>query len=487
MDSELREATIRGKHDIVFFAEYFLGITLHPGQVRYLTEADGMVNILVPGNRFGKTVILMVRHIWHCYYKRGFPEGDSDMWTKTPYQTAALAPDGSILELDYSVLKQIMTSAFVISKEGEPIRTNHCRLEHFILLDKCHNNPPYLIQFRDNTKVKFFSGSDDKFTKVQGQIFGYGSYDEGGRSLHLQAELEGNLFSRFNQLSAPLDIASTPDQNSPSLRYHHEIYQKGLRGEGGFRSFSGSAYENVYLPNHYFDRTEEQLKGSPLRGQVMDGEFVFGGTTYFHADEINAAVRDSLNDGVPYQKGHKYIITVDTAFASDEQVVTTLDWTNDIVEVHLQDAAQGSSKSPQLHMDDFCRTVDHYNQDRNVNIGIETWNGESGRFWQDMPINYRLFTKCWGSFQPPGVPSNIANRMKRVKKEEILIALRKLLAARKIRIPNDHELLDQLSLYRENDKNLQNDRVMSLALACWLATDGRPKTPTLQIVKTESF
>lgn len=483
---QLKANLERGRRDIVFFAWYFLGIKLHPGQIKFLRQADGMVNVLVPGNRFGKTVVLAVRHIWHNFYKIGIPQGDGPDWSRAEYATAALGPNSEVVELDCDTIKLIMTSSFKISREGEPIRMNHCRLTWYILLDKCRNSAPYFIQFKDNSSVEFYSGSDDKFGKVQGRKYGYGSYDEGGRSHHLQYELESNLFPRFGELNAPLDIASTPDQRSPSLRYHYDIFNKGLRKEQGFRSFTGSAYDNVYLPKSYFDRVEKQLEGNPIRDQVIEGKFIFGGISYFMADDISACTSDR-REPAPYRDGHKYTIGVDTAMGSDEMVYTVLDDTYDKKTLAAQLAAQGSSKSPQLHMDDFQQLVDRYWHGRNLKILLETWNGDSAHFYQAMPQHYRSITRCWGSWQPNGIMPEAARAMKRIQKEEILIALRKLLAMRNIILPNEQELLDQLSLYREDDKNLKTDRVISLALAAWLATDGKPSHPTMEIINIESW
>jgi hypothetical protein len=57
----------------------------------------------------------------------------------------------------------------------------------------------------------------------------------------------------------------------------------------------------------------------------------------------------------------------------------------------------------------------------------------------------------------------------------MLLALRNLLAKRELKLPNEPTLVKQLSIYREDDTNIPTDRVISLALACWLATDGAPK------------
>jgi len=59
-----------------------------------------------------------------------------------------------------------------------------------------------------------------------------------------------------------------------------------------------------------------------------------------------------------------------------------------------------------------------------------------------------------------------------VKKADIIVALKKLLAEHGLKIPkNDHQLIKQLQIYKEDDKKLPTDRLIALALAAWLAED----------------
>lgn len=487
--SALTNAIDRGRQDIVFFADYFLGMKLHPGQIRFMRGATGNVNVLVPGNRFGKTVILAIRHIWHNFYKVGMKEGDSEEWQKVGYRTVALAPHSNVLEVDFQLIKQIMTSAFPINKEGEPIKTNKCRLTWYIELDKCRNSAPYFIQFKDNCGIMFASTDADKGGSVQGRKFGYGSYDEGGRSHHLEYELMSNLLPRFAEMGAQLDIASTPDQTSPSIVYHSEIFEKGQKQVEGFKSFEGSAFENIFLPESYFEQIEETYGNDPLKQQVLYGKFVFAGDTLYPAEDIKAAKEDSLNQGAGFQKGHHYVIGIDTAMGEDEMVYTVLDIPKEPSEsnpfrVVRQMACKGNSKSPQVHMDDLIGLFDTFNKEGKCKICLETWNGESKRFYLDLPDHMRMVTKTWGSYNPnKEVSTSVTRGTNQTRKAEILIALRKLLANKSIKIPNETILIQQLSVYREDDSKLKTDRVISLALAVWYATDGKPKITEIEMVE----
>ena len=498
LDPAVRRDLERGRYDIVFFAWRFLGLTLHPGQIRIQRLADGIVNVIVCGNRFGKTAgIIAVRHIWYNFYKKGMTEGTDASWQRTDYRTAALGPFSDVCEVDYRIIYQIMTSSFQINVEGEPVRTNKCAIEWFLDKDRCRNSHPFFIAFKDNCGIRFFSGQDDKFGVVQGKKFGYGSYDEGGRSHHLAYELKSNLIPRFGEMNAPLDLISTPDQKSPSLTYHYEIFQKGLTGAEGFKSFEGSAYENIYLPKHYFERIKLALADDPLIDQVLYGKFVFGGETFYDADQIQAARDKDLNGGVKFERGHRYTIATDTAVGSDEQAYTVLDVPEGFnikdpdpdapLRLVRQVAFVGSSKSPAVAMADFEDLWDHYDKEKTVRGILETFNEGSIRWYHDLPDHIRRKTRCYGSYIPPN--QKLAARLNNNpttnggKKVDMLIALRKCLSAGVLRIPDDNkELIQQLNMYREDDEKLKTDRIISLALACWMVLEGQQAHPKARAV-----
>jgi len=107
---------------------------------------------------------------------------------------------------------------------------------------------------------------------------------------------------------------------------------------------------------------------------------------------------------------------------------------------------------------------------------VETWNGESARFYQDLPQYIKTFTQTYGSWQPERLKTDNQNQIVKktsmIKKADILVALVKLLASREIKVPaQNYELVKQLNIYKEDDKNIPTDRVISLCLACWLANE----------------
>ena len=484
----LQRVLTDGYNDIPLFAEKLLGMPLHEGQIRFYKNAGKKVNVLVPANRWGKSITAAIKHIHHNFYKVGVGRGNTEAHQKAHYQTANLAPHSDATKPVFDAIKAIMTSSFAIPQADGTVVSNQCLIEWFLDYDHIRNSTPYYIPFINNSGILFRSTGEDKGDSVQGKTFGYISYDEGGRSNHLEYEINSNIIPRLADLNGSLDIISTPDMKSSSILFHFELFEKGLHHEPGYYSQEGSIEENYFLLRNnpdYIKNEELRLSGDPILEQVLYGKFVFAGDSLYPSDDIAAAVDKSLDPGKRRVDKHTYAIGIDTAMGEDEMVYTVLDTTDDDnIELVRQISAKGNSKSPQMHMNDFLDLLDSYRKDHNVKVILETWNGESARFYLDLPPDVQSITKCYGSWQPIGIKSKASKAFK-ITKPDILIALRKLLANKKLKIPNEPTLKKQLSIYRENDKDLPTDRVISLALACWLATDGKPKTTKIEFIQTD--
>lgn len=490
------EALERGRHDPVFFAEHFLGMPLHDGQQYYLRNANAKTNILVPANRWGKSYTVAIRHIHRITYKLiglgatavSMGAGNPKAFARASYTTVSLAPSSELTKPVFDAILSIMRGDCIINEiiDGVKVsRTNNCLLGW--MLDDAHirNTAPFYIPFHNNSDILFRGTGEDQGKSIEGRSYGYVSYDEAGQSGHLKFERERRIIPRLGELDGPLDLVSTPEISSPSILEHYEMFQKG-GGEGnpceeGFYSQEGSITDNhFYLASnpHYVEDMKRDLgEDNPLYQQIIHGKFVFGGDALYNNADILAAKDDALTLGVPYEEGHHYVVAVDTAMGrKDEMVFTVLDTTDRPFRIVRQLSERGGAKSPEVHMADFVALVGSYRRVNNLHIIIETMNGESANFYKLMPGNLKSITKCWGSWQPEGLPPKAAMAMKRIKKQEILLALRSLLASKDLKLPNEPTLIKQLSIYREDDTNIPTDRVISLALACWLATDGATKT-----------
>lgn len=482
LPSRLRNILILGRTDPVVFINHLLGVPLHPGQVRFLretTEQEHKINLLVPSNRWGKSSMIACKHIWKHFYKHGIPQGNQDAWLRADYRTANVAPHVSLVEPVFNYIDQIMTSRFLIRLPDGRTVTNKCQIPWFYLKDRTLSSPPYRQFFLYNSYVEHRTIGATASDSLEGKPWGYISYDEGGRSDHLEDEINGTILARLFDWQGELDIPSTPDMTSASLLYHYKLYQDGLLGLNDTYTMEGTLRDNVFFSPQQIEKQYQLYENNPLRAQVLEGKFVFTGDTIFPAADILAAQDDALNDGVVYEPGHTYVIGTDTAIGSDEMVHIVIDTTEKPYQVARVKACKGNSKSPQQHLNDFVDLVVSYSSPDRSNIKhmLETWNGESVRFYTDLPYWIQSFTKCYGSWQPELRKTDNENREKNrpsdVKKADLIMALSKLLAAHELKIPKENaKLIQQLSIYRQDDKKLPNDRVIALALAAWMATEG---------------
>lgn len=500
--AQLQRIIEAGRTDPVIFGEHLLGMTFHVGQKKYLRRSAARQErtfCLNPANRWGKSVTVSVLQLWHLFYKIGIPEGRGPDWWKTEYRTANLAPHSALTEPVFKTIDHIMTSRFAIRQDDGTVTTNDCKIEWFYLKDRTLNSFPYKQFFFNNSYIEHLSlsgGSDN----VQGRPYGLITYDEGGRSHHLEAQVSGDIMPRLFDWAGQFHLVSTPDTNSPSILQHFKYYQDGLLGLNQTYTQEGSLTDNTFFTPKQIQAQYELYKNDPMREQVLNGKFVFGGDNMYNAQDILDAEDESLNDGKRYIEGHLYVIGTDSAIGSDEIVHSVLDVTELLVtkqrdgttivngraELVAQKACKGNSKSPQRHLNDFIDLAQAYcNPERsNIQHMLETWNGESVRFYHELPYWLQAVTKCYGSWQPPTAVTDNENKVKNLakdaKKADIILALGKLLSGHILHIfkidPNPafqgSNLSQQLSIYKEDDAKIPTDRVISLALAAWLALNG---------------
>jgi len=475
---------------------------LHYGQVKYLkTVAENNQRphkryrkfILTPCNRFGKSSLISILQIWYLFHKFGLTPGNKDAWLKTEYRTANIAPAYTLTEPVFKYIDQIMTSRFSINLPDGRLVTNKCQIEWFYLSDKTTHTPPRIQYFSNNSYIEHKTMGSDSGDSLQGKPYGIITYDEGGRSSHLDEEISGNIMPRLFDWNGDLHLLSTPDQYSASLLTHYEMYQDGLHGRNQTYTQEGSLRENTFFTEDQINQQYKLFKNDPMGPQILEGKFVFGGDNIFNAHDIMEAEDESLNDGIRRIDGHDYVIGIDSAISSDEMVYSVVDITNpDDYQLVRQMACAGNSKSPQMHMNDFIDLYNSYKDPAKANVWVmlETWNGESARFYMDLPYNIQQVTSCYGSWQPSKaiVTDNKNAKPKpnqNVKKADIIVVLKKLLSEKKLRLPkNNIKLSQQLSIYKENDDKITTDRVISLALACWLANSKQLKQPVRFITTT---
>lgn len=351
-----------GRLDPVYFATSLLGLELHDGQKLWLwmttktqpdkafemglklhdpngrkmwgtraefdalllANVDFLKNILVPSNRWGKTFVTSVKHLWYCFYKIGVRAKGRE-WDAVRCGTLNLSPHSNQCQAGYEYIIDILFSKLVWTVDGVS-RKNVCRIENFYMTD---NSQKRTISFRNGTFYKAVPTGEDQASSLAGWPYLYISYDECAQSLHLKAELPAKIMSRLIDFGGPLDLVSTPEVDKPSHQYFFHISKLGLKGEEGWYTLIGKLSDNQFLGVKQVESITSAIRSTdPMKyRQVAFGEFITTGKKMFDQILIER-LWDEERPQMP-QYEHKYLVWADWGFSDtgDPTVFYVLDYT----------------------------------------------------------------------------------------------------------------------------------------------------------------
>jgi hypothetical protein len=499
-------ALAKGRTDPVFFAEYFLGLRFHPKQKIWLwlttkTQIENgyhlakvvgvplptmdelrdhpfLKNILCPSNRFGKTLMTAVKHIWYCFYKigtHGLPDNIKDI----RYPTLNISPHSMQVDAAYRYIVDIFDEKFIYSYNGRRFR-NKCLIKNF-LVD--HKSVKREIIFANNSYIKGVPTGEDQASSLAGTQFFYISYDEAPQSLHLRNELPAKILSRLIDSGGPCDIIGTPEVDKPSHAYYQRIVKYGLKLEDGFFTMLGNLEDNIFIGDKERESSLLSIKQTDVKKyrQVAFGEFVTTGSKMFDnvvVDKVFGKELFPIQMGIP---GHKYAVGADWGFADtgDPTVFYVIDYTDltnlvnsdDVGKVYYKVAFHESIKGGNPYeVLAFLRLLQQNFNDADIIHDSSSMGGVIIRkMLNEMKVRHvhdfsatkdskdELLFLLLCALQY-GRQTETTADMKVLEKVENFGKLRSFI------IP---ELEEQMINYRLDDKKIEQDEVMALGLAIW--------------------
>lgn len=348
---DLARIIAEGRNDPVVFGEKLLGLRFHAKQKIWLwlttkTQIDkayelaGIINyplpdksialtheflknILCPSNRFGKTFVTAVKHVWYNFYKIGM-SGEPKNIALARYQTLNLSPHSMQVDALYRYIVDFFQETFVYEWDGKKVR-NVCRIKEFML---DHLQVKREVVFANNSMVKGAPTGDDQASSIAGTNFYYISYDEAPQSIHLRSELPAKILSRLIDSGGPLDLIGTPEVDKPSHQYYSRVVKFGLTFKEGWFTLLGSLDENEFIPDEQKNRSLEAIRTTDPEKyrQVRFGEFISSGSKLFPP-----VVIEKLWEGRPEapKDGHKYLQVTDWGFSDtgDPTLIYIFDYT----------------------------------------------------------------------------------------------------------------------------------------------------------------
>jgi len=288
------------------FCSTMLAKRPHPGQARWLRDANEMINILVPGNRFGKSVVEAMRHIHHCMAKRGsvYPVF-SPRWYAEPYETISVSVSADQAQIVFDEAKLLV---------------RHPAIAPFV--KRVYATPfPRIVFF--NGAVMHCRSAHDDGKYIDGHAYRLVSIDEAGWLKNdLKKLMNGVIIMRLAG-GGMIDLVGTPKGFGDLYWYAN----RGLRGVKGYYTQKGSIYDNPYLSEADLKIRDELLAHADpqLREQVLHGGFVSEAGMAFTQDQLDQAFSADMPAHEAYQEGHRYVQAWDLGRRTDYTVGGTFD------------------------------------------------------------------------------------------------------------------------------------------------------------------
>jgi len=465
----LKEWIPKCKGNLPLFSEKILGIPFHVAQTRLSNEMDREfkpVNLILAGNRSGKSVLVAVKHIYKNFYKEcgpGVDLAEAD-WSYIEYQTLNCAPSSENTKILLKKVLKILRSEYPIFVNGHYIK-NNCHIKYFIDAEGLNNyksekvpdQGPYEIRFANRSKFRAFTLGMTHGDTIQGDAYGYATYDEFGRSKSPEKEID-DIVNRLIDFNGELDIITTPDmENELAVAYLLDKQEFAMMEDSEWRFLEMSTMDNPYLPKAELTK---RLSGSSKAKveQIVYGRLTLIGANYYDNGAVVKCFEPNRYVKVNPVVNHKYMVGLDTAGSgADYWAVTVVDYTCKpfvIVHTYYDRFAQ-----PEINLGVTKNILDNFRAiagKDNVTLVMDYSNEAGSIYFRDlmeyMPIKYRF-----GTQRVTGKST----------KAELTDMLRRGINKGLLKSPINNMLKNQLVSYKgpSDDVKQTTDALMSCALA----------------------
>ena len=462
----------RGRSDIEFFARRWLGIQGNPGQVAWwksCSERDEsgyrpkyITTVVSAGNRAGKTMAMAVVCFHHALYKLGLPNpkyGDPKShlaWLDSPYDWFHIGIQQETAELVFREIETILTGQHPAQKgRGCPMVTE---LGKIVETTKKYRGEYPWIKFNPivGGASIHFRTTQDRAKALLGKDMNGISFDEAAFEPHLLMIYQEVLNLRRLSTGGPLHFIGTPTEG---FNEYADLWEKGNPDnparDDKFISFRLSTRDNIGygLTQENFDDVVRQ-QAEYLIPQNIDGFFIEARDAFFWSQSIQAVFKSGVAELGP-TRHHKYVQGVDPGISHDATWAITLDITDRKLLRGTRIRKRGGKQSISAVVNMVREGHLLYQQDGAYCTTIVDSTGLGGRLFQQ---EFSIIRPLRG-FDFGGT---------KAKKVELLNDLKAVLDRGQIELPTGgawDEMRRQLLTYKLDDKKLEQDAVMALAIA----------------------
>jgi hypothetical protein len=482
-----RDAIERGRWDIDYFAFTFLGIKGHPGQQRFWKtglmrnhtrwRAAYLTIPVSAGNRAGKTLGLAIYIFHSVFYKMGTkpPEASSEKslmaWMKSPYDWWHFGIQGEVAELVHQELQRILTGTHPAQKgRGCPL-VDMLGKQVADITTKERGDYPWvrLHPGLGGGEIHFRSTSEKALGSLGKEMNGW-SWDECAFSqdfdfitdevLHMRrlgTGGQGILISTSTEgLTAFTDKWNEGDPEAPDRNPEVMSVRISTRENIGYG-----------IDQAIFDRLIGAMP-EYLIPQNIDGFAIEGKSAFFGSQAVDQCFVADLPENDLPQKNHRYVQGVDPALTYDSTWAITLDMT-DRLNVTGVRAKRKTGRQTTLSVSALVSEGHRaFNDERSVCTTALDTTGFGGATFRDLLSHLHPFR----SVEFGGTKS---------RKLKLLLNLKAAIEKGHLKLPRHGIWLilrRQLLGYRLDDRKLETDAVMALAIA-WSEVERQPVNPAL--------
>lgn len=321
------------------FAYKVLGIPLHEGQIFWLKKSVKLVNVLKPGNQWGKTTIEAVKHIYQACGKPNLDRfnADYDVWLNTAYRTLNFGKTYEVARGVQEAIVDLAEGSYLLPT-GE---FNKSLLKGWAIVRNVEpggSKMPKILWF--NKSETLIRSYDDLGTAFKRLKLAFISGDECGDIPELNLFLTGTLIPRVSFFRGTIDLVGTTQPKG----YEYETLAESIEQEleevgvedanrfiisyGSFPEYA-SVYRNDFMPKEAIEAIEK-VADPELQKQILYGLYVSSGDKIYSFDEV----KQMFTDDIPYNyetgyseapiQNEYYVFATDLAAAADETSCTCI-------------------------------------------------------------------------------------------------------------------------------------------------------------------
>lgn len=490
-----------------------MDLSRHKGQTRWVENSTKLVNILVPGNQWGKTLVLSCQHIYqnmtkHELAKFGISQDIQNMrdwsesqtssqWFNQNYTTLNFGKTYEIaLSVHETILMLINGEYELVDPDTNRLYFNQSKLKGVIRKAKEGDNPE--IEFINNARMLTRS-VDDMGSSFKRRRLAFVSGDECGDIPNIKELLNVTLLPRIAFFQGKINLVGTPQNPGEyqELVEEAEGAMEELEEASDYYVQRGTMYENPGLSRDHVKRIEA-VADDDLKRRIVRGEFVETGNRFFQMVQVENAINDNLtwdrDSGIieMCDTEGKYVVVVDMAASNnDRTVILVLRYDANITRVRLvyMKFFRGKEVPLPMQYEMVLEVYDMYSGGQFVDL---VYDGQSlGGKHAEQQFKHIHPTK----FPPQGMTPADA-------KARALGALRALLDNGRstiqdkngnivdvvedwggLEMPYIRAVRVELEGYKLDDKNIRNDIVITLAQGAFYVSRKRKHS----IVRTRSW